>query len=211
MKTVEELESELQRWKLLEPLYDKTYNATCIHHSHAERANIKCPICLASEVGRLKEAVHLANGTADLALKHRDEAEKEVLQLRADIAVKDLALKTDSVTRDDCERWGINFKKHECGCEVCYRSTELCPATQSSIIMEIRTKALSTSPGSTLLSELAELRKDKERLDWLEKQFVTNTLEILGEPGNVFICQRDNDKDLTEDAATIRKAIDTSL
>lgn len=36
----------------------------------------------------------------------------------------------------DCIEEGIDFKKHECGCEVCARSAKLCPATTSSLIME---------------------------------------------------------------------------
>lgn len=37
---------------------------------------------LAAEVDQLKEALHLANGVADLAMKHRDAAEAEVERLR---------------------------------------------------------------------------------------------------------------------------------
>lgn len=36
----------------------------------------------------------------------------------------------------DCIDEGIDFKKHECGCETCAQSSKLCPATGSSLIME---------------------------------------------------------------------------
>lgn len=43
----------------------------------------------------------------------------------------------EEVTRDDVALFEIEFSKHECGCEVCSKSSKLCPATQSSIAQEI--------------------------------------------------------------------------
>lgn len=40
------------------------------------------------------------------------------------------------ISARDCVEEGIDFKKHECECDTCARSTKLCPATSSSLIME---------------------------------------------------------------------------
>ena len=82
----------------------------------------------------------LANQGAIQHEKYRDEVTLNE-QLRADITVKDEALK------------------------LLLKSYPIRPADESFCI-----KVLSQSPGTELLKELEELRKDKERLDWLEKQ-----------------------------------------
>jgi hypothetical protein len=60
-----------------------------------------CPFCagqkLRAEIEQLKQDLHFANGVADLAMKHRDEAEARVEQLRA--ALMEIA-ESQSVVKD---------------------------------------------------------------------------------------------------------------
>jgi len=42
---------------------------------------------LRAEIKRLREQLHYANGTCDLAMKHRDEAEAEIERLRMALEV----------------------------------------------------------------------------------------------------------------------------
>lgn len=41
------------------------------------------------------------------------------------------------ITREYARSRGVDLSKHECGCEFCCRSSVLCPATQSSIALEL--------------------------------------------------------------------------
>jgi predicted nucleic acid-binding Zn-ribbon protein len=59
-----------------------------VHEAEIRRLAIECGKAKA-EIERLREQLHYANGTCDLAMKHRDEAEADNERLRA--ALKDIA------------------------------------------------------------------------------------------------------------------------
>lgn len=81
-----------------------------------------------------------------LASQLREQRLREALQI----------VFTGEVTRDTCDQFGIDFKQHECGCEVCARTVSLCPATKSSITSAVVEKALSTPSDTTALKEIKE-------------------------------------------------------
>jgi chromosome segregation ATPase len=80
---IQEKDAEIER--LLEATPDRYYevNAWCDR--------------LQAEIERLTEQLHYANGTCDLAMKHRDAAEAEIERLRA--SVKELASRLDETRR----------------------------------------------------------------------------------------------------------------
>ena len=40
------------------------------------------------------------------------------------------------ISAEDAIAEGIDFNKHKCGCELCSRTSQICPATTSSLVME---------------------------------------------------------------------------
>ena len=40
------------------------------------------------------------------------------------------------ISAQDCIDEGIDYERHKCGCEICTHSSEICPATSSSLVME---------------------------------------------------------------------------
>ena len=43
--------------------------------------------------------------------------------------------RVQDITAEDCIAEGIDFQKHKCGCEACSRTSVICPATSSSLIL----------------------------------------------------------------------------
>lgn len=41
----------------------------------------------------------------------------------------------NSISAEDCIAEGIDYKEHKCGCEVCSHTSQICPASASSLIM----------------------------------------------------------------------------
>lgn len=64
---------------------------------------------LRARVASLEESLHYANGTADLAMKHRDDAEKRVSELEQDAAMRGFLLDLRSDLREPAEREGGLF------------------------------------------------------------------------------------------------------
>lgn len=70
--------------------------------------------------GRWHPAIHMFRTASRITLQIESVSVERVQNISARDAIEE----------------GIDFKKHECGCEVCAHSTKLCPATSSSLIME---------------------------------------------------------------------------
>lgn len=51
---IERLSKIEEKQKATAAALSKINNVTCIHHTDSERANMKCPICLAAEIERLE-------------------------------------------------------------------------------------------------------------------------------------------------------------
>lgn len=53
----EELATLRERVRELEATFTQIVNLTCVHHTDAERSKITCPVCLASRIRELEEAM----------------------------------------------------------------------------------------------------------------------------------------------------------
>ncbi len=92
-------------------------------NGHAYRAGWDSRVLGAMESVKFKPGIHMPKATARLWF--------EVKRVRVE--------RVNQISDEDAISEGIDRSKHDCGCEVCSRTSQLCPATASSLVMDYQT------------------------------------------------------------------------